>query len=275
MGVARSQGWAPCLSHGHRWLDTDSFLQSITAEQCASGAKGAFVAAESHAPPGDTCPNVANHSQDNGCKAAGGYGGEPLCCGDGCGVPSCSNALWPAQTRALFGPATGAGTCGAMESNDQSGVLHGILCCKVGSSHPGGTPPRSEQSDSSATIEMLKGGAIIRANGTDPTLGDYREISRVWAAGLVYKSLFQLLSVLFSANDYIPTTPAHYTRMVMSCCPFICKRTCSDQGLVRRSQPESENTIRAAGSSSLPKLPRVGRTAQLLRSRSRLQAPNP
>ena len=121
-------GWGLCLSHKTAALDTLSFLKAMTPAVCASPA-GAYVAAMSHAPLGvKTCPAVANRSLDNGCKTAG-YGGEPLCCGKKCLVPSCSTALWDGHTRALIG-AEGAGVCGSLEfkgKDDPSGVL----CCKL------------------------------------------------------------------------------------------------------------------------------------------------
>lgn len=130
------------------------------------------------------CPTAANHSLDNGCKAAGSYGGEPLCCGEGCGIPSCSNALWPGETRALFGGA-GAGTCGAIESNDQTKVLRGVLCCQVESANPSGPSSFERPRGTDTPAEMLVGGAITQTNGFEPKLGKYREISRVWSAGYV------------------------------------------------------------------------------------------
>ena len=104
---------------------------------CANSTiRGAFVAAMSHAPTGaKTCPTPANKSLDNGCPAQRGYGSEPLCCGDACGVPSCASALWPGQTRALFGTEHGAGSCGAV-TRSAAGDPRGVLCCRVPDAFP-------------------------------------------------------------------------------------------------------------------------------------------
>lgn len=123
-------GWGLCLSHAAPGLDTLAFLSSIDAATCAS-PPGGFVAAMSHAPIGaTTCPNPANHSRDNGC-APRGYGSEPLCCGTACGVPSCSTALWPGATRALFGPEA-AGSCANVVTSRSDGMPRGVLCCRKG-----------------------------------------------------------------------------------------------------------------------------------------------
>eukprot|EP01047_Picozoa_sp_COSAG01_P015113 COSAG01_NODE_751_length_13837_cov_78.727981_1_plen_557_part_00 len=119
-------GWGVCLSHSAAGLDTPSFLKAIDANTCGT-PKGAFVAGMSHA-PGTACPHPANHSVDNGCKASG-YGGEPLCCGDKCAVPSCSSALWPEKTPVLFG-AEGAGCCAAVTIRADH-QPRGVLCCKT------------------------------------------------------------------------------------------------------------------------------------------------
>ena len=106
-------GWGVCLSHSSPSLDTDTFISLVDPATCGVPT-GAFLAAMSHAPFGATsCPNPANHSLDNECSPAPGYGSEPLCCGAVCGVPSCSTALWPGKTRALFG-AEAAGSCGGV-----------------------------------------------------------------------------------------------------------------------------------------------------------------
>jgi hypothetical protein len=126
-------GWGVCLSHASSTLDTNTFLSHVDATTCGVPS-GAFLAAMSHAPTGSTqCPDPANHSLDNGCPAASGYGSEPLCCGAVCGVPSCSTALWPGKTRALFGTEA-AGSCGGVVTNPVDGVPRGVLCCRI-------TPP--------------------------------------------------------------------------------------------------------------------------------------
>jgi hypothetical protein len=126
-------GWGVCLSHASSTLDTNTFLSHVDVTTCGVPS-GAFLAAMSHAPTGSTqCPDPANHSLDNGCPAASGYGSEPLCCGAVCGVPSCSTALWPGKTRALFGTEA-AGSCGGVVTNPVDGAPRGVLCCRV-------TPP--------------------------------------------------------------------------------------------------------------------------------------
>ena len=75
--------------------------------------------------------NLADASLDNACKRAS-YGSEPLCCGGACGMPSCASALWPGETRVLFGKGSlggNAGSCGALTIRPDH-EPRGVLCCK-------------------------------------------------------------------------------------------------------------------------------------------------
>jgi hypothetical protein len=100
----------------------------MDAETCGTEV-GAFVSGMSHAPVGNDCPIPANQSLDNTCKPSS-YGGEPLCCGAQCLVPSCNSALWPGKTRALIG-AEFAGGCAAIAIRPKDDEPRGVLCCRL------------------------------------------------------------------------------------------------------------------------------------------------
>ena len=133
---ACAPGWALCLSYNASSksggdTNASAFRAGITAAACAAATEDprVFVAAMSHArpewsslPPAP-CP-PAPIDDDNGCAASGSWGGEPVCCGAGCGVPSCPNALWMGGTRihAREGEA-----CGALTSD----WADGVLCCRA------------------------------------------------------------------------------------------------------------------------------------------------
>ena len=117
-----------CMSFGRgAGLDTLGFIAAMqgNASLCAN-EPGAYVAAQSHAPPAahDARGCTHNATQDFTCKGAG-YGSEPLCCGQGCTVPSCTQALWPGRTRVLLH----AGPCAALPGDGDA--FDGVLCCRV------------------------------------------------------------------------------------------------------------------------------------------------
>ena len=126
-------GWSPCLSNFSKpGLDVASFRNGFSAALC-SGTHGVepsrrFLAAMSHARPEwsslppNPCP-AAVITTDNGCISAG-WGAEPVCCGGGCTVPSCPNAVWLDQTRIHVDENA---ACDAVSSD----AADGVLCCKL------------------------------------------------------------------------------------------------------------------------------------------------
>lgn len=129
---ACAEGWALCLSsNSSGGAGLAGFRAGLTAAACAATETDPrkFVAAMSHArpewsglPPAP-CP-PAPVSTDNGCAPPGTWGGEAVCCGGACEVPSCPNSIWLGQTRIHIDEGN---SCGGMAG----GVADGVLCCKL------------------------------------------------------------------------------------------------------------------------------------------------
>jgi hypothetical protein len=124
-------------------------MKEITAAQCG-GSWGAWAAAMSHAPldthnstDHEFCPNKTALALDNGCRGVTPtqWGGEALCCGKDCEVPTCQTALWPQSSNACAPAGEGSADCGTLMVKAGSGVcdatidnsLDGIMCCKTAS----------------------------------------------------------------------------------------------------------------------------------------------
>ena len=73
--------------------------------------------------PPAPCP-PAPVDDDNGCAPKGTWGGEPVCCGGACAVPSCPNSVWAGHTRIHVDEDS---SCGAIAG----GVADGVLCCSL------------------------------------------------------------------------------------------------------------------------------------------------
>jgi hypothetical protein len=126
---ACAPGWALCLSNASvPALSPAGFRAGLSAADCAGADPRRFIAAMQHANPAweslppKPCP-TAPSDEDNGC-AADGWGAEPICCGEGCVVPSCPNDLWMGATRIHVGENAG---CGSVPG----GWVDGVLCCKM------------------------------------------------------------------------------------------------------------------------------------------------
>ena len=123
---ACAPGWQLCLADA----TSDSgalarFRSNLSATACAAaGENVAYVAAMSHARAAwqGHCPPTPA-ADDNGC-AAEGWGAEPVCCGGGCTLPSCPNAVWSDGTLIHIDENNG---CGSLKQ----GTVDGVLCCKV------------------------------------------------------------------------------------------------------------------------------------------------
>lgn len=143
---ACADGWEPCLS-GDNADARSRFMNDITAAQCG-GSWGAWAAAMSHAPldahnstDHEFCPNNTALAPDNGCRGVSPsqWGGEALCCGKDCEVPTCQTALWPQSSSACAPAGAGSASCGTLMVKAGSGVcdatidssLDGIMCCKT------------------------------------------------------------------------------------------------------------------------------------------------
>ena len=120
---ACAAGWAPCLSNfAVPALSADGLRARMTAQACAAGDAGRWLAAMSHA----NCAacTAGPTSADLGC-AATGCGAEAIACGSGAIAAGCKSALWTNATL-IYGDNQQAG-CGFIGPTDGDGVL----CCKV------------------------------------------------------------------------------------------------------------------------------------------------
>ena len=118
---ACADGWEPCLS-GDNPEARSKFMKDIAAAQCGS-SWGAWAAAMSHAPldvrnstDHEFCPNRTALVRDNGCRGTNPttWGGEALCCGKDCEVPTCQSALWPQRSSTCAPGGEGSATCGTL-----------------------------------------------------------------------------------------------------------------------------------------------------------------
>jgi hypothetical protein len=122
---ACAEGWEVCLasvaSFPTRLAD---FRSRMSASSCRSGSgvdpQQMYVGAMQHAV--EPCP-AGPVASDNGC-APTGWGSEPVCCGGGCSLPSCANALYPNGTLIHIGTNEG---CGSLTAN----YISGVLCCRL------------------------------------------------------------------------------------------------------------------------------------------------
>ena len=136
---ACAPGWEVCLSEPAGGVDLGAFRAAMSKELCATNSSGRYVAAMSHAEAGwqqyakagQPCPPAPLGSADDaGCLAgADGWGGEPVCCGGGCTVPSCPNSVYADGTRIVVDP-QGGGCCGSFSATP----VDGVLCCKTATS---------------------------------------------------------------------------------------------------------------------------------------------
>lgn len=114
-----AEGWHVCARDG----DYHDLSDRVTDQQCADGAgPGKFVAAISHVKKKKECAPPPEAGTRYPCLKDG-WGAEPVCCGQDCGLGNCRDSVWPKQTRISRGIAQG---CGAVTS-DRNG---GVLCCK-------------------------------------------------------------------------------------------------------------------------------------------------
>lgn len=119
---ACAPGWRPCLSDfSVPALSVVGFRAVMSVENCTGGDSGRFIGAMSHADCTQcTTPNPAT---DITCKATG-CGAEAVCCGSGCVLAGCKNAIFPNRTTIYDDQQHG---CGAVAPS----VADGVLCCKV------------------------------------------------------------------------------------------------------------------------------------------------
>ena len=98
-------------------------IRRVDAEGCASQAgPGKFVAAMSHGQTQEICPPKPTENTNFPCWDTG-VCAEPVCCGEGCELAGCRDAVWPGKTRISRGTAEG---CGAVRAQNNGG----ILCCR-------------------------------------------------------------------------------------------------------------------------------------------------
>jgi hypothetical protein len=115
---ACDEGWDMCAA-ANGTTSLPAFASGVTPAQCAA-LQGMYVGGMSHANVDHKCTTGVN----NGCH--GGWGGEPICCGSKCAIPSCPDGVWSKQTRIHIGTRTGS-VCNAMSSGNG---IEGVLCCK-------------------------------------------------------------------------------------------------------------------------------------------------
>jgi formylglycine-generating enzyme required for sulfatase activity len=120
-------GWAPCLSDfSTPALSAAGLRAAISADECANGDGGKYLAAMSHAnsawaPPGGSCP-AGTSDGDNLCRPTG-WGTEAICCGSDCVLAGCANDLFVGKTMIYDDQQEGCGNV--------LDVMTGVLCCKV------------------------------------------------------------------------------------------------------------------------------------------------
>lgn len=108
---ACAPGWSACGLDG-----SPATLRRLTVAECSS-ITGRFVGAISHA---DNPPCTYASVEPWPCHNV-----PPVCCGDGCNVSGCPDAIWPGATME---PAPNGAPCELMPSVRADGVL----CCRDG-----------------------------------------------------------------------------------------------------------------------------------------------
>jgi hypothetical protein len=116
--------WHICTRDG----DLSELRNAATAEQCIAAGTGTFAAASSHCSKN----SLVSCKYDDlfECSASGilfGRCSEAICCGNGCGISDCKDAVWPDSTHA-FSP--GIVSNGCSESVTVLNKWTGVLCCK-------------------------------------------------------------------------------------------------------------------------------------------------
>ena len=112
---ACAAGWHVCGKSG-----AIAELTVLAADECKNAGPGRFAAGMSHCTNNvDTCEYAATLP----CFDEG-FCSEPVCCGDGCILPGCSDGVWPAGGT-LIAADNGTG-CNKFSTDDTSGVM----CCK-------------------------------------------------------------------------------------------------------------------------------------------------
>lgn len=145
-------GWHLCARNG----DYHDLADRISDKQCLEDAgPGKFVAAISHVKKKGECPDPPADNTRYPCLDEG-FGAEPVCCGEGCRVGGCKNAVWEGNTAISVGKAEGCSTV----SSERNG---GILCCKDADSAPRPAPVPRPSVEPAAT-----GGGTAGTGGDAP-----------------------------------------------------------------------------------------------------------
>ncbi len=114
-----AEGWHVCASDGN----PNDVRDRLDPESCADGAgPGKFVAGMSHGQSREMCPPPPEPHTVFPCYTRD-YMAEPVCCGQGCALGRCRDALWPGETRISKGRNEG---CEQLTSAHNGGVM----CCR-------------------------------------------------------------------------------------------------------------------------------------------------
>lgn len=114
-----ADGWHVCARNG----DAGELRERLDAESCHRGAgPGKFVAAMSHGQSREMCPPPPEPDTVFPCYTRD-YMAEPVCCGSGCMLGRCRDAVWPGATRI---------SKGRNEGCEQLTSVHngGVMCCR-------------------------------------------------------------------------------------------------------------------------------------------------
>jgi len=107
-------GWHVCMVQGNA-EDLHGRVSDVVCDSELAG-EGVFVAASSHCSVRDAC----GYHEPLPCWGRG-YCSEAVCCGTGCGLGGCTDAVWEGTTS--IAPDINRG-CGRAGNN-----VHGVLCC--------------------------------------------------------------------------------------------------------------------------------------------------
>jgi len=112
---ACDEGWHVCMVAG----DAADLSDRVTGAECASdvAGEGVYVAASSHCSDRDVC----EYHEPLPCWGQG-HCSEPVCCGTGCGMGGCADAVWAGGTS--IAPDWNRG-CAQVGNN-----ANGVLCCR-------------------------------------------------------------------------------------------------------------------------------------------------